>query len=416
MLHSGRANVAWIRAVTSAPNQRQRGPHPLAAHLAALWASTTQCSLAAAALPETAGIWHSALVDEVADIAAQLEPGSIGGFASAVQARLIERLDAVHRGLRAYQRHDHVRQLAPMPALAEAGSARLLAYGGRGPPVVFVPSLINPAWVLDLDEESSMLRWLTQRGHRVMLVEWGAPGPAEADFTLDDYAAGHLSTLLAALDEPVALVGYCLGGTLSIATAQLFPAQVRALALLATPWNFSGYPKEAREGLFGLWSAWSATAGAFGALPMEALQLAFASLDPTLMERKFAGFADMPPDSPAARQFVVLEDWANSGPPLVAGAARQAFEQFFSANVTGAGQWRIGNQSIVPEAVNQPSLVVHAHPDRLVPFAASQPLGESIPKATTLQAAAGHVGMIVGSRARHALWQPLSDWLDATLI
>jgi polyhydroxyalkanoate synthase len=60
-----------------------------------------------------------------------------------------------------------------MPAIAERRGVSLRDYGGSGAPVLFVPSLINPPNILDLDEERSLLRWLAKRGHRVLLLDWG---------------------------------------------------------------------------------------------------------------------------------------------------------------------------------------------------------------------------------------------------
>lgn len=397
---------------------RRDGPHPLAAHLAALWASHSQCVLAAGRLPEVDSLWHADLAPQVAALADTMPELAPGAFTQAVSAALLTRLEAVHRGLRAYQRHPYERVMPEVTVAARAGNARLLDYGGSGPPVVFVPSLVNPAWVLDLDEQTSMLRWLSTQNLRILLVYWGEPGETERHFDLDAYAASHLPALLAGVAAPVTLAGYCLGGTLALATACLMPMRVRALALLATPWDFSGYSPSARAGLGQLWQSWAPTTAALGAMPMDALQLAFAALDPTLMAKKFARFAGMDPDSAAARRFVALEDWANSGPPLAAGAARQAFERLFLANEPGTDGWRIDGTLIAPQTLRIPTLCVHAHADRLVPTAASAPLAARLAQNTTLPVAAGHVGMIVGGSARRRLWQPLAAWLtshDATV-
>jgi polyhydroxyalkanoate synthase len=43
--------------------------------------------------------------------------------------------------------------------------------------------------------------------------------------------------------------------------------------------------------------------------------------------------------------------------------------------------------------------------DRIVPAASAARLG------AVREMALGHVGMIVGGRARKAVWEPLADWL-----
>lgn len=398
---------------------RRSGPHPLAAHLATLWASAAQCGVAAQALPEIGDLWHPRVRERARALAATLAADDAArDFAAKTQQRLVARLEEVHRGLRAYQAHPYVRTLVEPPVMARAGAARLLDYAGphrngQGAPVVFVPSLVNPATVLDLNEERSLLRWLARQGAHVLLVDWGEPGAAEAGFSLDDYAARHLPALIEALGEPVILAGYCLGGLLAVATAVLHPERVKGLALLAVPWDFAGYPDQARAGLHGLWRNWAAASQALGAMPMEALQLAFAALDPTLMERKFSAFARLDPLSDEAARFVALEDWANSGPPLVASAAHQAFERFFMANDSGEGRWRIGDTPILPQHLKLPALAILSANDRLVPYPAAAPLARAIAGCTAITVDAGHVGMVVGSRARELLWEPLARWLQA---
>jgi len=49
--------------------------------------------------------------------------------------------------------------------------------------------------------------------------------------------------------------------------------------------------------------------------------------------------------------------------------------------------------------------------DRLVPAESAQALAASIGHAAVITPAAGHVGMVAGTHAQSALWQPFADWL-----
>ncbi|MBL7373670.1 alpha/beta hydrolase, partial [Escherichia coli] len=77
---------------------------------------------------------------------------------------------------------------------------------------VFVPSLINPPFILDLAPGNSLLEWLAAQGLRPLLVDWGAPAPEDRGQGIDHHVAGLLLPLLDALGEPPLLAGYCLGG------------------------------------------------------------------------------------------------------------------------------------------------------------------------------------------------------------
>jgi len=316
-----------------------------------------------------------------------------------------ERRAAALAGLRAYQSAKRHPATEPMPVVASAGRSVLRDYGGDGPPVIFVPSLINPPTVLDLAPGNSLLRWLAGQGARPLLVDWGTPAPDERDLSI----AGHVETLLLplidALGEPAVLAGYCIGGTMALAAAARAPRRPRRLALIAAPWRFGGFPQQARDDLAALWDDAAPVAERLGLLPMEVLQAAFWRLDPARTVTKFEQFGKLDADDPAARAFVALEDWANDGPPLTRAAARELLEGLFRDDLSGRGRWEVGGRAVDPAALAMPILDIASTTDRIVPAASACAAGETLPLAL------GHVGMIVGSRARTMLWAPLARWL-----
>ena len=175
------------------------------------------------------------------------------------------RLQAALAGLRRYQEAERAPSPAPMPVLAERHGAALRDYGGDGPITLFIPSLINPPGVLDMGERS-LLRWLAGRGRRVLLLDWGWPGADRHAMTVAGHVERIALPLLEGLGAPVDLVGYCLGGTMAYAVAQLGP--VRSLATIAAPWHFKGFPAGSRAQLEALWAGARPTVDALGVLPM----------------------------------------------------------------------------------------------------------------------------------------------------
>jgi polyhydroxyalkanoate synthase len=314
-----------------------------------------------------------------------------------------QRMAQALAGLRAYQEAPRDAAPEPMPAIAELHGASLRDYGGDGAPVLFVPSLINPPTVLDLGERS-LLRWLAARGQRVLLLDWGSEVSAQTGLSVAGHVTDILLPLMAGIAPRPALVGYCLGGTMALAAAALAP--VPSLTTIAAPWRFSGYGTEARAQLANLWLSSQPAVSALGALPMEMLQSAFWSLDPHRTVSKFEAFAAMRPDSAKARSFVQLEDWANDGPPIGAAAARELFDDFLAEDLPGCGGWNVGGRTVDPVALSCPALHILSTVDRIVPAASAPSGGER------LELALGHVGMVFGSRAREALWEPLEAWLS----
>jgi polyhydroxyalkanoate synthase subunit PhaC len=302
-------------------------------------------------------------------------------------------------GLAKYERTPRQGSRPTRPVAAQVGSTRLYDFGGEGPPAILVPSLINPPHVLDLDETVSLAAAVARMGRRSLLLDWG---PArDRDFDVGGHVEKLLLPLIGQLDRTPALIGYCLGGTMTIGAANLAP--VERVATVASPWRFADYPAESRQSLLALWTQARATAASLKALPMEVLQGAFWSLDPARTVKKFADFSAVDPASPEARRFAVLEDWANEGEPLPFPAARELIEDFFGADLPGAGEWRIRGQAIT-DKISAPLLSCTAARDRIAP-------AESGPHGKVHEIPAGHVGMVVGS-ARTQLHSALASFLD----
>lgn len=316
-----------------------------------------------------------------------------------------ERRAAALAGLAAYQAAPRPRPRRPMPVIARAGRAVLRDYGGNGPPVVFVPSLINPPLILDMPHRRSLLRWLSRQGVRPLLVDWGTPTPQDRAQDVTQHIEDMLIPLLRSIGEPAALAGYCLGGTMAMAAAAAVP--VRGLALIAAPWRFSGFGGQAIGRIESLWEGAHETCDRLGLVPMEVLQAGFWQLDPARTIAKYERFGRLDPASAAAKSFVAMEDWANAGAPLTYAAGRQIFDDLFTVDLPGRGKWRVAGAAADPAALPRPAVEFVSLTDRIVPATSAA----GFPDRRELRL--GHVGMIVGSSAKDALWRPLADWLAA---
>ena len=303
-------------------------------------------------------------------------------------------------GLRAYSSAPRHHRTSKKPAIESVRGTTLRDHGGSGPPLVLVPSLINPPRILDLDEEVSLASAIARMGRRVLLVDWGI-----ADAREDLSVAGHIESLLLPLlrniGEPTALAGYCLGGTMAIAAANL--VEVERVVTLASPWHFTKYPEHSKKSLQDMWLHSRNTAQILGALPMEVLQAAFWSLDPERTVQKFAEFAQLDPESRNARRFIELEEWANEGEALPYPAAQELVEDLFEKDLSGTNSWMVGGQTISGR-LDVPALHLTAERDLIAPPETAGP-GKIVPIRS------GHVGMIVGS-ARTQLHDALGSFLD----
>jgi polyhydroxyalkanoate synthase len=406
--------------VETAP--RREGPRPFGFHVMAL---TTANFGAMAGLPSAKlGLfpWHSSVrLDADALMAESAAFGNLD-IGETVARVATDRLALWLKGVEAYRAHPYERVLKDPPVVWREGTTRLLDYGAptkkdKSPPVtaLFVPSLVNPSYVLDLRPGRSGMRYLHDRGIRPLLIDWGAPADEERGFGLTDYVVKRLEPALDKALEiaegPVALVGYCMGGNLALALAQRRQDRLAKLGLLATPWDFHlhlGAPPFAKTVEL---DQFATLPGGRGEVPVDVLQIFFAMLDPTLVERKFRQFAGLDPASPEALDFVAVEDWANDGMPLALPAATDCFYGWYGMNAPMSGGWKVDGEPVDPSAIRIPTLFALPSRDRIVPYESAQALADAIPDATLIRPPSGHVGMILGSRAETGLWRPLANWL-----
>jgi len=398
------------------------GPRPLPLHLG-LAVLAWQCSKAALPLLKDGSIpWRADLAEAAAALHRDLAGSDHDDFGRAVAREADRRYHGLLNGIQAYRSHPYRRRLSDPPVVWQEGTSRLLDYAadpgardGAGTPVLVVPSLINRAYILDLNEQTSLLRWLAAQGFRPFLVDWGRPGAQERSFSLSDYVAGRLER---ALDHVIAqtgskphLIGYCMGGLLALALAARRGADLGALALLATPWDFHAeHAAQARLAGDSL-ATLAPLLALLGELPVDAIQGLFAGLDPIQVIRKFIAFSALAPDAPGALRFVAVEDWLNDGVPLAAPVARECLGDWYGKNATARGSWRIAGESVLPERISLPTLCILPGQDRIVPPASAASLAERLPAAKVCRPAIGHVGMMVSGAAEQRVWRPLAGWL-----
>jgi polyhydroxyalkanoate synthase len=301
------------------------------------------------------------------------------------------RLARVLAGLARYQQAPVPPPRPPWPEVARVGGVCLRAGAEHGRPLVLVPSLINAPDVLDLGPGQSLAAHLATAGFRPLMVDWGARPEA---LGLEALVATRLVPLIAGLGCPVPMLGYCLGGTLALCAARAGVAS--RLAVLAAPWRFAGYGAGGRGALASWWQQAQGLAQPLGLVPMDLLQPAFWALDPEGLAAKYDRLADA--DAAAVAGFARLEDWANGGAPISLNAAADL------AGLFETGAAGLGGDGL--PAI--PLLDVVAMADRIVPAAAALTMPGD---ANRLEILGGHVGMVVGGRARERLWEPLAAWL-----
>jgi len=115
-------------------------------------------------------------------------------------------------------------------------------------PILIIPPWIKKYYILDLQQENSMVKWLVDQGHTVFMISWVNPADQTANKNFADYIFnGPLAALdvieKAAGQQPVNFIGYCIGGTL-LAAALAYSAEkndprINSVTFLTTLLDFS---------------------------------------------------------------------------------------------------------------------------------------------------------------------------------
>ncbi len=399
------------------PSHRH-GPRPLPLNL--ITAANLYLSSNAALPLLRSGLlsWSPSLEKRGKSLLGALENENSDAFAAQVEMLSRARAAEFIEGLELYRNHPYQRDLSEPKILWAQGSTQLLDYNPRskGQPLLIVPSLVNRHYILDLTAESSFMRWLVGQGFRPFLVDWGAPGSVERNFTITDYITQRLESALDCVMDvctrSISVIGYCMGGLLATSLALRNQDAINGLVLLATPWDFHSGNAAQAQLMANVGAALEPLLQTTGEVPVDVIQMLFSSLDPLLVERKFVGFAGWNMQSKAAVSFVALEDWVNDGVPLAAPVARECFAGWYGANSPASGTWCVAGEIVDPTTFEKPSLVVIPANDRIVPPQSAASLCTALPFVEIKSPSAGHIGMMIGGKAETKVWKPVAQWLQ----
>lgn len=318
---------------------------------------------------------------------------------------------------------DTYRGVTPVDEIFRFDSLRVYRYRGTTPtdgktPLLLIPSMINKAYVMDLMPGSSLAAALREAGLPVYLLDWGTPGPQHDhlpfSFFIDDLitmacdAVVRDATCHQASDSScrkngchkVSLLGYCMGGTMSLLHAALHPDRVARLTMLAAPVNFHD------EGVLSQWARREvfdvdAISDTVGAMDPMMLQASFVLMKPLSSFQKYKGLYDSCADPRAATSFEHLERWVNDNVAVPREAYRQYVKMTYHENALINRTINLGGRPVDLKVPQMPILNVMARKDHIVPLASSQKLSDLVTAPVTdVVIDAGHIGVTMGRKAK----------------
>lgn len=286
-------------------------------------------------------------------------------------------------------------------------------------PLLIVYALVNRPYMMDLQEDRSMIRGLLDSGLEVYLIDWGYPDAGDRTLTLVDYVERYIGHCVDVLCDrhgvdAINLLGVCQGGALSLCHTALYPERIRNLITMVTPVDFHT-PDNVLSHLIRHVDV-DLLVNTLGNVPGQMLNFAFLSLSPfRLAGQKYVDLVDIFDDAQALKNFLRMEKWIFDSPDQAGEAFRQFAKDFFQQNKLVKGEVVIGDRRVDLREIVIPVLNVYATQDHLVPPAASRALAECCGSRdySELSFRGGHIGIYVSSRAQREVPPAIAAWLLA---
>jgi polyhydroxyalkanoate synthase subunit PhaC len=284
-------------------------------------------------------------------------------------------------------------------------------------PVLISYALVNRPYMMDLQQDRSLIRRLLEQGLDVYLIDWGYPDGADRFLDLDDYINGFLDRCVQfVLDQhgidKVNLLGVCQGGTFSLCYSALHPERIKNLVAMVTPVDF-----KTPENLLSKWAQdmdVDAVVDSGGNVSGEMLNVAYVSLMPfRLMQQKYVSLVDILGDPKQVENFMRMEKWIFDSPDQAGDAFRQFTKWFFQENRLIKGTVELGGEKVDLKKLTMPVLNIYGRQDHLVPPSASIPLANHVGTQdyTAFEMDVGHIGMYVSGKSQKQLPETIAKWL-----
>jgi len=304
----------------------------------------------------------------------------------------------------------------PKDVLYEQGTLHLYHYHPMSDEIYRIPILIvmatsNRGYILDLARGQSFVEFLLLKGYDVYLIDWSPPSAAEKTLRFEDYTQRFIPECVRRVredsgEEDLTIIGYCMGGVLSVMYAALHPEHALTnLVCFTTPIDFS------QMELFAKWSDKryfdvDRLVDATGNVPSELIFQSFDMLRPATRIAGQLQLWDNMWDENYVKSFRAFERWSTDTLPLAGEYFRQTIKELIWENRLFKNELNVGGRVADLRSITAPIFHAMAEHDHIVPYAAAKPLLENV----------GSTDKVAGANASKRLWPKLDAWLGGRSV
>lgn len=295
----------------------------------------------------------------------------------------------------------------------------------RDVPVLLVPPLASQAACFDLRRGCSLAEHLVTSGRPTYLVDYGDIAFADKDLGLEHWVSGVIPESVKKASEDrggqeVHLVGWCMGGLLSILTAAAYPdLPIKSVAMVASPFDNSKNPMAAPLQMIGKVTGGrilGTTFRVFGGIPAQIVGPVFKATSlPTYIKKPVKLFQHRD-NREFLAQVEAVDGIMNSMLAYPGRATLQVYQRLFHGNELASGKIQGPTKLVDLADVRVPVMNVAGRTDVLVPVGTAHHVGELLPNSPEVRletAPGGHLGVLTGAKAPETTWTYIDDFLDA---
>ncbi len=292
-----------------------------------------------------------------------------------------------------------------------------------GPPVLLVPPLAAPALCFDLRRGCSLAEHLVGQGRRAYLVDYGTIAFADRGLGIEHWVDDVLPRAIMAAsadagDQPVHLVGWCLGGIFSLLTTADRPdLPVASVTAIASPVDFTAIPLVAPiRPLADLTNGLLLT-GAYrvlGNAPRQLVKLAYQlSAFDKYVTKPIAILRNLD-DREFLAQIEAVDRFTDNMIAYPGRTFGQLYHRFFRANDLADGTVTMDGRIISLSDIKIPALVIAGAGDGIAPERAVHRLVDVLDRSPEVRfevCPGGHLGVLTGRAARDTTWRHIDGFL-----
>ncbi len=299
------------------------------------------------------------------------------------------------------------------------------------PPVLLVPPLAAPATCFDLRRGCSVAEHMLAAGRRTYVVDYGPIAFGDRNLGIEHWVDDVIPKAIEAVSADagtdggaggieVQVVGWCLGGIMTLLVAAGARQPIRSVAVVASPFDTTQVPLVAP-----LRPLANIAGGSVGTLAYRALGGAPAPLVKRMY--RLAGFDKyvMKPLTLAANlddrdflaQVEAVDDFMGNMLAYPGRTFGQIYHRMLRRNDLADGRIELGGRTIDLADVRVPVLSIAGEGDGIAPRKAVHHVAELLPNAPDVRIATapgGHLGVLTGRAARRTTWRLIDDFLAAT--